>query len=185
MATKYFNQYGQIHSFTLRPKRFSCTIEYETADEARAAINSSRSYNGQVFEMFYTPKERPKSRAEMDIIDPDVQSELDAMAGRGVMTSINRGSGKLFIQLLYFKIINFKLLLFSYIQKVIDLVSDSPIRRTSEIKVPPPIETKFASRQTHRSPKSVESKQLTQVDLIAKAELESILKRQSFTSEEK
>lgn len=80
MATKYFNQYGRIHSFTLRPKRLSCTIEYETAEEARDAMNGGRSYNGAVFEMFYTPKERPKSRAEMDIIDPDVQSELDAMA---------------------------------------------------------------------------------------------------------
>lgn len=88
LAKKYFNQFGRIHSFTISPKRFACTIEYETVDEARAAMSGGRCYNGHVFTMTYTAKERPKSRAEMDIIDPDVQSELDAMAGRVSMTTM-------------------------------------------------------------------------------------------------
>lgn len=71
--------------------------------------------------------------------------------------------------------------------KVIDLVSDSStMRRASEIKMPLPVEIKSSSsRQIHRSAKPVESKPLTQVDLVAKAELLSTLKRQALTSEEK
>lgn len=62
-------------------------------------------------------------------------------------------------------------------------MSDSTFRRSYELKMPVPIDNK--TLRHHRPKQSNEIKQLTQVDLVAKAELETILRRQALTSEEK
>lgn len=78
ISTKYFGQFGRIHSFILRPKRLSCTVVYETTEEAKKALAGGCIYEGTVFNMMFAPKENPKT----DFVDPDVQMELEAMAGR-------------------------------------------------------------------------------------------------------
>ena len=49
-AKNFFGQYGVIKRFILRPKRNECSIEYETAEGAKQALN----YQGNI-KIFPTP----------------------------------------------------------------------------------------------------------------------------------
>lgn len=79
IAKRHFSQFGKIHSFILRPKRFSCTIEYESETAAGKCVEDGYYYENEIFDIVYTPKSSPKLRSDPDYIDPDVQMELDAM----------------------------------------------------------------------------------------------------------
>lgn len=69
-------------SFTLSPKRRTCTVEYETEDAAEVALIDGGFYNGEVFDIYFTPKVVAAPRPMIDYIDPDVQDELSAMSPR-------------------------------------------------------------------------------------------------------
>lgn len=105
VAKKHFSQFGRIRNFTLRPAKYSCTIEYETADDAENAFLDGGTYNGIQFDISYT-KEIPQPKYADDFIDPDVQDELSAMnpairkatfPSSFVAAPINRGTGKFFV----------------------------------------------------------------------------------------
>lgn len=82
-AKQHFERFGAIHSFTLRPKRLTCIVEYETAEAAENAISDGYYFGDAMFEMDYTPKAAPAAAAAAasDYVDPDVQMELNAMGG--------------------------------------------------------------------------------------------------------
>lgn len=67
----------------MSPKRRTCTVEYETEDAAEVALIDGGFYEGEVFDIFFTPKVVPAPRPMIDYIDPDVQDELSAMSPRG------------------------------------------------------------------------------------------------------
>ena len=77
---KFFSQFGGIKSFILKPKRSECTIEYESVESALKALNSDVD-----FEIVPTKPEYLKMSD--DFVDPDVQSELQAMLPAGIKTS--------------------------------------------------------------------------------------------------
>lgn len=93
IAKKHFSQFGRIHSFTLRPKRFSCIVEYETEAAAQKCLEDGYFYENIIFDIVYTPKLTPKLRSDPDYIDPDVQMELDAMSTAHVPSSSSGGGG--------------------------------------------------------------------------------------------
>lgn len=55
-------------------------VQYETANEAENALLEAGSYNGDGFSVEYAPKELPKPKLLDEVMDPDVQYELEAMA---------------------------------------------------------------------------------------------------------
>ena len=69
---RFFSQYGSIKSFILKPKRAECTIEYHFVEDAMKALNADVD-----FEVVPTKPEYLKMSD--DYIDPDVQTELQAM----------------------------------------------------------------------------------------------------------
>lgn len=77
IAKKHFSQFGAIKNFSLRPKNFSCSVEFENEEEAEMAKEEGNIYNNYEFDIEYT--EEPKASG-LDI-DPDVQMELHAMKG--------------------------------------------------------------------------------------------------------
>lgn len=79
VAVDHFSQFGRIRNFTLRPRKYSCIVEYETADEAENALLEAGVYNDEEFDVDYTKKATPKTKMA-DYIDPDVQDELEAMS---------------------------------------------------------------------------------------------------------
>ncbi|XP_063706496.1 protein xmas [Culicoides brevitarsis] len=81
VAKKHFGQFGTIKSFSLRPKNYSCSVEFENAEEAEVAKENGYIYNDHEFEIEFTEESRSPSTFE---IDPDVQMELHAMKGGSV-----------------------------------------------------------------------------------------------------
>ena len=81
VARDHFSQFGKINGFIMRPKRLSCIVEYDSVESAERAIAGGSTYNGQKFEIFYTPN-TDVSKSD-DFVDPDVQAELEAMQGKG------------------------------------------------------------------------------------------------------
>lgn len=78
VAKKHFGQFGRIRNFILRPGKYSCVVEYETANEAENAFLEGGIYNGYQFDISYT-EEPSKMKQTEEFIDPDVQDELNAM----------------------------------------------------------------------------------------------------------
>lgn len=86
----------------MRPRKYSCIVEYETANEAENAFLEAGSFNNEQFDISYTQKAAQKSKPA-DFVDPDVQDELEAMSNTvkksafGVSTfSGNRLGGMIF-----------------------------------------------------------------------------------------
>uniref|UniRef100_A0A1B0CR17 RRM domain-containing protein n=1 Tax=Lutzomyia longipalpis TaxID=7200 RepID=A0A1B0CR17_LUTLO len=79
VAKEHFSQFGVIKGFILRPKRYECTVYYETEEAAENALMDGGVFNNYEFRVFYTPKETPKPKIIEENIDPDVQAELEAM----------------------------------------------------------------------------------------------------------
>lgn len=85
VAKKHFSKFGKINRFILRPKRLSCTVEYENAEAAEAALAKSGLFRDIKFNVYWTD-EAPASvvggsNREEGFIDPEVQQELDIMSG--------------------------------------------------------------------------------------------------------
>lgn len=81
-AKEHFKKYGKITRFILRPKRLSCTIEYDTREAAELALSNAGNFKGTTFEVYWTPKEMMKAKPIPETVDPDVQAELDAMGAQ-------------------------------------------------------------------------------------------------------
>uniref|UniRef100_A0A1Q3EZ29 Germinal-center associated nuclear protein n=1 Tax=Culex tarsalis TaxID=7177 RepID=A0A1Q3EZ29_CULTA len=85
-AKKHFGQFGRINRFILRPKRFSCTVEYESQAAAEAALARGGQFRDVRFEIYWTD-ERPEGAAGKEelgsglALDPEVQQELESMGG--------------------------------------------------------------------------------------------------------
>lgn len=74
----------------LRPKRLNCTVEYNTAEEAERALKSAGSYQGKPFPVTYAEQDMAHIRnTEEWGVDPDVQSELEAMGNSTNSKSIS------------------------------------------------------------------------------------------------
>lgn len=72
----------------MRPKRYECTVEYETTEGAAMALKS-----GAPFKIFPTPKqENVPSNTELD---PEVQAELDSMTPASIRTQNKQGEVEL------------------------------------------------------------------------------------------
>lgn len=54
-------------------------MEYENEDDAEVARIDGGFYEGEIFDIFFTPKIAVAPRPMIDYIDPDVQDELSAM----------------------------------------------------------------------------------------------------------
>ncbi|XP_055531058.1 protein xmas-like [Wyeomyia smithii] len=82
IARKHFSQFGRITGFILRPKRFSCTVEYESQQAAEAALARGGQFKDIKFKVFWTD-EAPAVAVARDesFVDPEVQQELDSMVG--------------------------------------------------------------------------------------------------------
>lgn len=74
---KYFSKFGLIKSFILRPSRAECTVEYEDYESAQRALNSNNGLD------IVPTKPEHLQKVNDDYIDPDVQSELQAMLPSG------------------------------------------------------------------------------------------------------
>lgn len=83
VAKKHFGTFGTIKSFLLRPKHFSCSVEFESVEEAEVAKENGNVYNDYQFEIEFTEENRSPSVLE---IDPDVQMELQTMKGGSTFT---------------------------------------------------------------------------------------------------
>lgn len=66
----------------MRPKRLSCTIEYDTRESAELALSNAGNFKGTTFEVYWTPKDMMKPKPILETVDPDVQAELDAMGAQ-------------------------------------------------------------------------------------------------------
>lgn len=80
VAKKHFGKFGKITRFILTPKRLSCTVEYETEDEAEKAIMDGGNFNGIRFSINYAENKVAHVQDTEQWVDPDVQAELDAMS---------------------------------------------------------------------------------------------------------
>lgn len=79
VAKKHFSKFGKISRFILRPKRLSCTVEYENEEEAEKAYMEAGTFNGHDFVVNFAPYEVGHVQQTEEWVDPDVQSELEAM----------------------------------------------------------------------------------------------------------
>ncbi|XP_039451705.1 protein xmas [Culex pipiens pallens] len=82
-AKKHFSQFGRINRFILRPKRFSCTVEYESQAAAEAALARGGLFREVRFEIYWTDEREGAAagRDEGQTLDPEVQQELESMGG--------------------------------------------------------------------------------------------------------
>lgn len=83
IAKKHFSQFGRINRFILRPKRLSCTVEYESPEAAEAALARGGAFRDWKFNVYWTDEAPASSSSGRDegFIDPEVQQELDTMSG--------------------------------------------------------------------------------------------------------
>lgn len=77
---KFFSQFGSIKSFILKPQKAECQVEYHFVADAMKALNADVE-----FEIVPTKPEYIK--VTDDYIDPDVQTELQAMLPVSMKTS--------------------------------------------------------------------------------------------------
>ena len=80
VAKKHFSKFGKIKRFILRPKRLSCTVEYENGEDAERAFMESGNFNGLEFIVNYAENEVAHVQNTEEWVDPEVQAELDAMS---------------------------------------------------------------------------------------------------------
>ncbi|XP_075157293.1 RRM_XMAS2 and SAC3_GANP domain-containing protein xmas [Haematobia irritans] len=80
VAKKHFSKFGKISRFILKPNRLSCTVEYETEEDAERAYMEAGEFNGLEFDVNYAAKQVAQVQSTEEWVDPDVQSELEAMS---------------------------------------------------------------------------------------------------------
>lgn len=90
-AKSYFTQFGKVIQILLRPKTNSCIIQYDSNEAVQCAIENGGEFNGKVFGISRyvkaSAKKRPvKKDGDPDwTVDPEVQEELAAMAGKSLI----------------------------------------------------------------------------------------------------
>lgn len=67
-------------NFVLRPRRMTCTVSYASEGEAALALREGKVYNGHQFEMSYAEIETAPAQKTEEWVDPDVQAELSALS---------------------------------------------------------------------------------------------------------
>lgn len=164
IAKKYFNKFGKIKRFILRPKRLSCTVEYESKEDAENAYRNAGNFNGIDFIVKYAEYEIAHVQNTEEWVDPDVQAELDAMSSGHRLGSHTRtvlaGS--------------------TAVQQKSTILGRSYKHASNVLSVPTIKSVKIQSMGRQESP-------LTEIkiDNIARGELEAILKTPAITDEEK
>lgn len=144
----------------MSPKRRTCTVEYETEDAAEVALIDGGFYDGEVFDIFFTPKVVPTPRPMIDYIDPDVQDELSAMSPRRT----------------------------SYLRPTVEAVEAAvtkPMSPTRLLETKRTTRLRAINEQFGFKPLTKPVPVLKAVDQIAKNELETLMKKPAITSEEK
>lgn len=116
MAKKHFSQFGRINRFILRPKRLSCTVEYENAEAAEAAMARSGLFRDIKFNVYWTD-EAPATVVggtgrDEGFVDPEVQQELDTMSGGPSSLRIKQSIKQ--CELLVFGLLGLFMMIFCY-----------------------------------------------------------------------
>lgn len=168
IAKKHFSQFGKVRNITLRPSKYSCTVEYESASEAENAVQNGAEFNNVQFEVSLT--QSPFNKPKAMYIDPDVQDELSAMDGVSRKSSFQmnaRTSGKRTVKK-FIEINDLNLLHFRT-----DLRQPKLSRAAEPINLSaPPVPL-------------ISSDNLSANEKALKNEYEAILRRPAFTAEEK
>ncbi|XP_073833472.1 RRM_XMAS2 and SAC3_GANP domain-containing protein xmas [Musca autumnalis] len=167
VAKKYFSKYGKISRFILKPKRLSCTVEYENEEDAERAYMDAGEFNGIEFLVNYAENKPPQVQSTEEWVDPDVQSELDAMnpghrsaaGGMRSLFSASPAAAKL-----------------SSLPR--QMVTKPPSTSTTAT-VLPTIKPIKATRTDSPQP------DVPKIDASVRSELEAILRRPAFTDEDK
>lgn len=154
---KFFSQFGSIKSFILKPKKAECTIEYHFVEDALKALNADVD-----FEVVPTKSEYLKMSD--DYIDPDVQTELQAMLPVGIKTS---KPSKLFIcvPVKFIKL---------YFIKGVESLMKNPYK--SKMFTSPKHKTEPIAVAIHSDPRLIQN---------AKMELENLTRKPALSAEEK
>ncbi|XP_058444936.1 protein xmas-like [Malaya genurostris] len=155
IAKKHFSQFGKITGFILRPKRFSCTVEYDSQEAAEAALARGGQFRDIKFSVFWTDEVQSAGPGGRDegFIDPDVQQELDTMGG-GPTAGRSRQSAKQSIE--------------------------SFLKKTERFPTPPVVAPPKSFRMPSR-PEVVLDSKVGQ----ARADFESLAKQPALTAEER
>uniref|UniRef100_A0A1I8MH60 Protein xmas-2 n=1 Tax=Musca domestica TaxID=7370 RepID=A0A1I8MH60_MUSDO len=173
VAKKYFSKYGKISRFILKPKRLSCTVEYENEEDAERAYMEAGEFNGIEFEVSYAENKPPQVQSTEEWVDPDVQSELDAMnpghrsLGGGGNTA-NSGPGAM--------------------RSLFGVPAAPKLTTLTRQQVTKPPSTILPiAKPVKMSTTRVDSPQpeIPKIDSSVRSELEAILRRPAFTDEDK
>lgn len=174
MAKKYFSKYGKISRFILKPKRLSCTVEYENEEDAERAYMEAGEFNGIEFEVNYAENKPPQVQSTEEWVDPDVQSELDAMnpghrnLGGGASNTANSGPGAM--------------------RSLFGVPAAPKLTTLTRQQVTKPPSTILPIAKPVKMPTTrVDSPQpeIPKIDSSVRSELEAILRRPAFTDEDK
>lgn len=166
VAKKYFSKFGKITRFILKPKRLSCTVEYETEGDAERAYMEAGDFNGIEFDVNYAVNKVAQVQSTEEWVDPDVQSELEAMApGHRAFTASSSTMRSIFTA--------------PTIPKQ-PALSRAPQKSTPAPSLPILKPVKIAAIRTE-SPQP----EIPKVDASVRSELEAILRRPAFTDEDK
>lgn len=80
VARTHFGRFGNLVNFVLRPRRMTCTVSYASEEEAALALREGSIYNGHQFDMSYAEIETAPAQKTEEWVDPDVQAELSALS---------------------------------------------------------------------------------------------------------
>ncbi|XP_030386555.1 protein xmas-2 [Scaptodrosophila lebanonensis] len=80
VARSHFGRFGTLVNFVLRPRRMTCTVSYANESEAALALREGNYYNGQKFEMSYAENETTPAQKTEEWVDSEVQAELSALS---------------------------------------------------------------------------------------------------------
>lgn len=164
MAKNHFSKFGKINRFILRPKRLSCTVEFESEEDAERAYLEAGTFNGIDFTINYAEHEIAHVQNTEEWVDPEVQAELEAMSPGhryGLTSRPTSGTG-----------------MQQTLQKA------SALSRITKPAAVLPVATKTAkviSTVRSDSPKM----EVPRIDASVRNELEAILRRPAFTDEDK
>ncbi|KAM7347017.1 RRM_XMAS2 and SAC3_GANP domain-containing protein xmas [Cochliomyia hominivorax] len=165
VAKKHFGKFGKIKRFILRPKRLTCTVEYECKENAENAYMNAGNYNGIDFEINYAEYEVAHIQNTEEWVDPDVQAELEAMfPGHRLGSNLRTSAGGFISETLQKT---------NILNRVTKHTNNYPNTTSKVVKM-------------HEIEKQeVEQPEITKIDSAVRNELEAILKTPAFTDEEK
>ncbi|XP_013112877.2 protein xmas [Stomoxys calcitrans] len=176
VAKKHFSKFGKISRFILKPKRLSCTVEYETEEDAERAYMEAGEFNGISFEVDYAVNQVAQVQSTEEWVDPDVQSELDAMspAHHRPFGSGGGGGGGTTMRAV-----------FNAPQPAQKLMAFSRLAPKPAPAVILPVTKQPASTKLTAIRRDSPTPDMPKIDASVRSELEAILKRPAFTDEDK